>query len=57
VTFRCRSRKEEERKGEIREVIAQEAVEEDKSGSQKSTKETGNRVGSWVPGFQISLQG
>jgi hypothetical protein len=37
--------------------VAEEAGEEDKSRSQESTKETGNRVGSWVPGFQISLQG
>jgi hypothetical protein len=32
------------------------ADEEDKSGSQESTKETGNTHISWVPGSQISLQ-
>jgi hypothetical protein len=33
-----------------------EIGEEDKSGSQESTKETGNHLISWIPGFQISLQ-
>jgi hypothetical protein len=56
ANFRYRSRRKRSERIN-HEVVAQEAVEEGKSGSQESTKETGNRVGSWVPGFQISLQG